>query len=321
MLCFSLQSRAVFSETTKPKALLEMLLDPKQKKEIQEDLPAKAILIDGFENTWFIGTHYLWKWDGVRKTLDQIKLTTTQKLKNLSYNEDSIFVANDEFLFKLGRDPLKVLSVQNPEKNSHSLAIQCEKNINYWIKTDGIYKFSDEPLALEKILQHTLRDKPDDKFIFSPDTPLLWMLKNGDLSYIKYTKYKKSGKIIKVANNIRDIQRSQEEIFAISEHLIFRYSKFGKLIQTVPVHSGRRLVLSSLDPRSHMYVFHDRLLEVHSPTSHKTFHYFLDVGHVQKAEKMSVQESQLALILDGNPRFFKFLDNPWLTPDAAPISH
>jgi hypothetical protein len=133
------------------------------------------------------------------------------------------------------------------------------------------------------------------------------MTKDHELSYISYGDNKKIKKLGKIEKNIYDIQKAHEDVFALSPHAVFRYTKRGKLIQTVPVNAKRRIVLSSLHPNAHAYVFQDRLFEVHLPSSEKKiFHFYLDIGRIHRARTMSFRNSYLAVILDGNPRVFRF---------------
>ena len=295
------------AEALKPKTLKEMNLSQKQAKELSSDLPAKAVVVDPFENIWFLGNNFLWKWIPMRNTLEQIKLLTAHPLKNLAVSGENVLVSDDEQIFQIESEPFKVISIPSPGKESRSLAIVGEAtDVMYWIKSDGVYEISTAEKTLRKIYTHSVSESEDSKFLFFPENKTLWMTKNKELSYISYGDSRKPKKIGKIEKNITDIQKSHDDVFAMSQHSVFRYTKRAKLIQTIPVNPQRRIVLSSLQPSTHAYIFQDRLFEVHLPSDGKIFHFYLDIGRIHRAKTMSLRDSYLAIILDGNPRVFRF---------------
>jgi hypothetical protein len=286
-------------------------MDPKQKEVIVSDLPAKSLAVDAFENVWFLGTQYLWKWSPAKSKVQQIKLVTTLPLKHLKIDGEFVYVSDDEQLFRIEIEPFRVTSYPSSSKNSASLGITGEQNPIYWIKTDGIYELALEKGEMTRTLNHSLAEFENSKYLYISQTRTLWMLRSHELSYISYGSNKKSNKFGRIDKNIYDIQKSNDDIFAISKFAVFRFTKKGKLIQTVPVKSERRIVLSSLMPNAHAFVFQDRLLEVQVPLEKKTFHFYLDVGRIHKASMMSFRNSYLGLILDGNPRVFELNKTAW----------
>lgn len=302
---------SAFSEG-RPKTLSEIHLDAKHFEEIKSDLPAKSITIDDSDHIWFLGTHFLWRWDPVRNTMQQITLTGQGALKQLAMSGNQIFAASDTQLFQVNVEPFRVTSYPSPNTSSLSLGLVTNSNGTHWVKTDGVYELSSESTTLKKILNHTLKDSEGGKFLYVPENKTLWFTRNRELSYVTYTSSNKAKKYWKIEKNISDIQRAKDDIYAISKISVFRYNQKGKLIQTVSVNKQRRIVLSTILPNAHVYIFQDRLLEVHIPSEKKNFHFFMDIGRVHKAGNLFIRNSYLSVILDGTPRVFKF-SNPGLT--------
>ncbi len=302
----------LFASETKPTSLSEITMDSKQIESISSDLPAKSLGVDSFENVWFIGSHFLWKWVPTRQTLQKIKLATELPLRQLFVQDDHIFVSDDESLFYIESNPVKIVSYKSLDENSQSLALDFNAEHNFWIKSDGIYELSLEENSLRKIHAHNIRFMEEAKYLYIPSQETLWMLRNKTLSCLNYSNFKQSNASTeKIAEKIQDIQKVGKNIFALSRYAVFRYSESGKLIQTVPVSSTRRIVLSSLKKDSHVYVFQDRLLEVHRPKEEKTYHFYLDLERVHKATTMFFQSAYLGLILDGKPRVYEFSTKAW----------
>jgi len=296
----------------KPHSLEEIVMDPHQSQEIASDLPANGLGIDSKENAWFIGTHFLWKWTPERRTIEKITLASSRPLKHITVSEDLIFVSDDSQIFQIEMFPLKITSFPSSDKVSQSLGIIAEQSSVFWVKTDGLYELSKTEKSLHKIQEHNIvKEEEEQKFTYFPSTKTLWFTKDHELSYLSYGENKKAKKLGKIEKNIDDIQRVQDEVFGISRTAVYRYSKRGKLIQTIPVSSHRRIVLSTLLPNAHAYVFQDRLLEVQMPFDKKEFHFYLDIGRVHKASAMALRSSLLGLVLDGNPRIFQFSNTDW----------
>lgn len=304
-IVFLFKSSSLYSqEKAKPTSLKEIHLDSRQMEEIQTDLPIKEIYVDKSNSLWILGNHSLWKWLPHRSLLHQIQLPTTEKLKHLAGDGDTIFVSNDSNLFQIESKPLKILSIRSPAKETLSLGLQIEEQNIYWIRSNGIYFYDSNTQKLKKIYDHILLGDQEDKYLFSPENKTLWMLQNNQLSHMKYQKDKKPNKIIKDAKSINEFHINKDEVLAVSDKAIYRYAKRGYLIQTIPVLTNRRILTSTFVNQTHSFTFQDKLLEIHDDNK-KTSHYFLDVGNLERAKSMVLNDNKLAIILDGKPRLFE----------------
>ena len=306
LIVILLPTLPLIASDKKPKPLQEIILDPTLKNTLSQDLPARKILLDSQENAWILGTKLLWKWVPKRSQVLQIKLSAkTPPLKLMEIRGDHVFASDDEHIYQVDTDSLQTTRFGSPLKNSLALGLIANTHALYWVKTDGIYELNNQSKTLQKILIHNFTDEENAKFLYIPTTKTLWILRDHELSYASYGNKNKPIKFGKIEKNIDDIQQVHNDIFAISRTSIHRYTKRGKLMETIPVSSTRRLVLSHFQPNTHAFIFHDRLLELHLPIDKRSFHFYLDIGKVHKADAMSLNQSLLGLVLDGTPRLFQ----------------
>lgn len=290
----------------------EILLPDFQYSQLKKDFPITDILLDNGNSLWITGQKNLWRWQLSNNKMEKINLIkkNDSALQSITTTNDEMFVVSATQIFRLTFNPLQVSSLKIEGKRKQTVKLLAFNNRLIWVTTSGIY--TTDP-GFERLVR--LKNSPSltlsDKILY-PKKNTLWIARKNRLLKLSFDNKKLTTTLlINTKNQLQNIFSSKDSgVFSNTRYTVLRFTKSGKLIQSIPVEEGRKLALININDNFHSYLFNDKLLEVYQIHSKKSFKYKLNLGIVHKAQKMIQKKSIIGLLIDGKPRIFQ-LSGKW----------
>lgn len=300
------KSNADSKNTNELLTATEMILPRYQSLSLDKDFPASNLILDG-STLYIAGRRSIWKWNLKGKALRRINLFGKKEkgqLKGLTTDGISIMTAYDKGVFRVRKNPLRVLKYTHPMAvGGKTIALTGQSDKILWVHSKAIMNVDRYGQTLiPRFVKTGL--KPGDKVLHDSIGGILWISRGNTIRRAVIGATIKSPEVVfESKKKILGIHLAGSQLMAHTARSVIRLNQEGKHLQSIPVTGSRELATMQILGNSHSYLFSDGLLEIFNLTSRTSRRYKLPLENARNAV-LGVGEGVATVIDDGIPRAF-----------------